>query len=78
MRRTLLIVVALVLILCALALAQVCPPADPGYVRQPRPQGVTPNYPPAEEPACFQRGTNEAASYISCTMCHYHLWRIAA
>jgi hypothetical protein len=62
----------------AIAVAQICPPADPGYVRQPRPQGAPANYPPSAELACFPRGTNEAANYVSCYLCHDYLRRTAA
>lgn len=64
------------LLRAVLALAQICPPLEPGYVRQPRPHGVTPNYPPPGEPFC--RGTNEAASHVSCILCHDYLRRNAA
>ena len=70
-------VIAALLLVCGMALAQICPTAPSGYIRQLRPQGEPANYPPSTEPACFQRGTNEAANYISCYMCHDRLWRNA-
>jgi len=61
------------LIIAATAYAQTC---TPGQTQHYRPQGVTPNYPPSSEAFC--RYTNEARNYMSCTLCHYHMWRNAA
>lgn len=52
--RIVIVIIAFALIgSAALAIAQLCPPSDPGYVRQPRPQGEPTNYPPAGEPVCL-------------------------
>jgi hypothetical protein len=63
------------LALAAVAIAQICPDTPDGYTRQYRPDGTPANYPPAEEPACYMRVTNEAGSYISCYLCHDYLHR---
>lgn len=70
MKRALFILTISVLLRGAVALAQLCTTADPGYVRQTRPQGVTPNYPPPAEPACYMRTTVSQALPF-CTSCHY-------
>lgn len=74
MKKTILIL-ALILTPSALVLAQLCPDTPPGYQRSYRPDGEPANYPPVAAPACFQRGTNEAANYLSCYLCHDHMWR---
>jgi hypothetical protein len=58
--------------MAAISHGQTCPEAPVGYQRQHRPQGEPPNYPPAEEPACYMIYTNATGNYISCIMCHPH------
>ena len=67
-----------VLFVAAIALAQVCPSPAPGDYPRHRPQGEPANYPPPGEPACYMRSTQEAASYISCHLCHDYMHRRAA
>jgi hypothetical protein len=47
------LIVIVIICVAVAALAQVCPESEPGYVRQNRPAGVEPNYPPISEPACL-------------------------
>lgn len=59
-----------ILAACWYVRAEECSYTAPGYINQTRPPGTPANYPPADEPAYYFRGTNDALSYISCTMCH--------
>lgn len=71
---------AILLVLSGLtvAIAQLCPDTPAGYIRQYRPAGEPANHPPSAEPVCYQRGTNEAGSYISCYLCHDYMQRRSA
>ncbi|NVO00020.1 MAG: hypothetical protein HXX17_11895 [Geobacteraceae bacterium] len=45
--------IAALFLVCGMALAQICQASPTNYIRNIRPAGVTPNYPPASEPVCL-------------------------
>lgn len=56
--KKLILILAFVLALSSAFILQpsafvACPESEPGYVRQYRPAGEPPNYPPLSEPACL-------------------------